>query len=299
MPQYARIKMAVEGRVAADLVEYDSALIRSFLSFSGMLRSLLGEAAPHYDRFKTRIYLCDCYPELCYEWCDEKEEYVYIGPKYRNFSCGDQFLDRRDCKEYDTVIIGYQCWMQENLDYSDHEEGESWCYYEDSSNCNTYGRLYNWEAAMEGSEAERTTGVCPDMDGNWHLPSDEDWMELEYFLGMDKEDLDEFGHWERSSGDPGKKMKEKGTDHWRTNDYAEQREGAIWSYSLFNALPGGYRHHFTPGSFLAIYDYGYWWTSTVYSDWSAMRRSLGADRAGIKRDAEAKRSGFSVRCVMD
>ncbi|MCD4666000.1 MAG: hypothetical protein K8R68_12075, partial [Bacteroidales bacterium] len=79
---------------------------------------------------------------------------------------------------YNTVLIGSQCWMKENLNY---ETGNSWCYNNDTSNCNTYGRLYDWIAIMNGEASSNSVpsgvqGICPN---GWHLPSDEEWKILE------------------------------------------------------------------------------------------------------------------------
>lgn len=94
---------------------------------------------------------------------------------YNNVSSDlyNEFIDERDGQKYKTIKIGDQVWMAENLNYS---TGNSWCYDNSSSNCNTYGRLYDWETAKN---------ACP---SGWHLPSESEFETLLSNVGGEGED---------------------------------------------------------------------------------------------------------------
>ena len=173
------------------------------------------------------------------------------------------FTDPRDDQTYTTIDIGSQTWFAENLNYN---TGDSWCYDNNGSNCDIYGRLYTWEAA---------TSACPD---GWHLPSDDEWTTLTDFLGG--EDV------------AGGKMKETGTTHWNSPN-----TGATNS-SGFTALPGGYRS--PDGSFGNEGDTGRWWSATEdHSLPNAWNRLLNYNFDGVYRTSSNREYGFSVRCVKE
>lgn len=186
-----------------------------------------------------------------------------------NGSSGNTFTDPRDGKVYQTVIIGNQKWMAENLAYAP-SSGNYWAYDNDDANVETYGYLYDWETACD---------VCPD---GWHLPSHAEWTELTDYLGG------------RSVA--GDKLKETGTTHWEApNEGATNETG-------FTALPGGFRN--TNGSFHGIGRYGFWWTATEYSPpdaWNAWNRNIFAHDSKVHRKGAnvEKELGHSVRCLRD
>ncbi len=106
-----------------------------------------------------------------------------------------------DGNTYSSIILGEQMWLAENLKsihYSDGTEiPEVVSYNNDENLANIYGRLYTWDAAMNGSTYVGSQGACP---CGWHVPSDEEWKELENYLG--------------GSNIAGGKMKEAGISHW-------------------------------------------------------------------------------------
>jgi uncharacterized protein (TIGR02145 family) len=150
-----------------------------------------------------------------------------------------------DGNGYDTLHIGTQIWLAENLKTTHYNDGTpipnvtddtAWSglsigarsYYSNDSTQydKVYGPLYNWHAVETGK-------LCPT---GWHVPTDAEWTVLTNYLGGD-----------------GGKLKEVGTVHWNNSTGATDEFG-------FTALPGGRR--LDSGAFSFIGDYGYWWSAT-------------------------------------
>lgn len=201
-----------------------------------------------------------------------------------------------DGNVYLTIIIGDQCWMRENLKVTHYRNGDpidritdattwaglttgAYCEYgNDPLNVETYGRLYNWFAV------DNDGGLAPE---GWRVPSDEEWKQLETYLGMSMAEADGYG-WRGS--DEGDKLKEAGTSNW-----SSPNEGT--NESSFTALPGGFRKH--DGSFLSVGDEATFWSSTADINNSALRRGLSYDRSQVYRDRDTRPDGFSLRCIRD
>jgi uncharacterized protein (TIGR02145 family)/uncharacterized repeat protein (TIGR02543 family) len=183
--------------------------------------------------------------------------------------------DSRDGKSYKTVVIGGKEWMAENLNY--HTISGSWCLDNNSSNCDTYGQLYNWNTAMAGASSSTANpsgvrGVCP---SGWHLPSDLEWRDLITFAG--------------GTSTAAKKL--KSTSGWSyygsgdgTDDYG------------FSALPGGDRGY--DGNFGGAGGGGTWWTATSSAD-GAYGRIMYYNSDSVDSFNGDKSYGWSVRCVGD
>jgi uncharacterized protein (TIGR02145 family) len=222
--------------------------------------------------------------------CDNSYDEVSI-----NFAwiCGLTLADERDGQTYSTVQIGAQCWMQENLnigtridagnDQTDNGSLEKYCYSNDTTYCDTYGGLYQWDEMMQYVTIEGAQGICPI---GWHIPTDAEWCTLENEVDAGTVSCSETG-WRGT--DAGGNL--KNTLNWQAPN-----TGATNS-SLFTALPGGYRNQ--SGGFHVVGYNGYWWGSTEYSSSDTYCRSLYSIKAQVYRGNEAKAFGFSVRCLRD
>ena len=201
-----------------------------------------------------------------------------------------------DGNEYNTVQIGTQTWMTDNLKTTTYNDGTpipnvtdgaswgtlitpaySW-YNNDINNKDPYGALYNWYAV-------ETENLCP---SGWHVPGDEEWKELEIFLGMTPEQADGV---EWRGMDQGTQL--KNSSGWN-GGIADQGTNIVG----FNALPRGYRNY--DGNFNNLGLDALWWSSTEYDNTYAWMRDLSINSNGIYRNYYNynagdydKRGGFS------
>jgi len=194
----------------------------------------------------------DC-KETAKEYAAEALKAKFAGVKKSSFT------DSRDGKSYKTLKFGNQTWMAENLNYN---ANGSRCYDNDESNCQKYGRLYDWNTALN---------ACPK---GWHLPSNKEWGTLVDFAG--------------GSDEAGNIL--KATSGWNNNGNGVDAVG-------FLALPGGYGD--SSGSFRSVGSYGDWWSATEVYASNAYYRNMGYSDANVYSFNYDKSSLYSVRCVQD
>jgi len=199
---------------------------------------------------------------LCITACmQQRKSEELAGPESESFV----FADSRDGKEYKVVKLNSQTWMAENLNYN--AEGSK-CYDNEAQNCDTYGRLYDWETAMK---------ACPE---GWHLPSDEEWKTLTRAVAL--------------SGGKAAGKRLKATSGW--NDF-EGKSGNGSDDFGFSALPGGSNQE---GSFKLIGDSGSWWSASKHKRKDgAYWWSMGSPSEGVYHFSYLKSMLNSVRCLRD
>ena len=191
-----------------------------------------------------------------------------------------------DGNVYETIQIGEQLWMAENLKVTHYNDGSEipnitnngdWGglstgaygdYDNNPTNSETYGRLYNWYTVDD------SRGLCPE---GWHVPSDNEYTVLTDYLGGESV--------------AGGKMKEAGLEDWNSPNTGATNE------SGFTGLPGGDRGTYGTCAYMGIY--GDFWSSTEYNSNSAWFRLLHYFYSEVYRFNLGKRYGCSVRCLRD
>ncbi|HNS16758.1 MAG TPA: FISUMP domain-containing protein, partial [Bacteroidales bacterium] len=199
---------------------------------------------------------------------------------------------------YNTVQIGDQCWLRENLNVGMMVNGninqanndilEKFCYDNNPENCVIYGGLYEWREALQYVTGEGAQGICP---AGWHIASDDEWQILEGTIDSQYPVGDpEWDNTGLRGLDAGGKLKETGSTHWDTPNTGATNECG------FTGLPGGSQSG--SGFFNNINAQGVFWTSSQQNTNSAVDRRLIYNDAAIFRDADSKQNGLSVRCLM-
>jgi len=188
-----------------------------------------------------------------------------------------------DGNTYDTIAIGTQVWLKQNLRVTHFNDGTpipnvtdsaEWanlitparCYYENDSAefDSVYGTLYNWYAA-------NNPNICP---SGWHVSTNPEWLAVETYLG--------------GESIAGGKMKETDTIHW-----ASPNVGATNS-SGFTGLPAGMREF--NSNFKYIRENGLWWTTTTYNTY-AWSTYLWYLFSGVDHNPTPKFYGLNIRCI--
>jgi uncharacterized protein (TIGR02145 family) len=178
---------------------------------------------------------------------------------------------------YNTIQIGTQCWLKENLNV-----GTIVSYPENQSNngiiekfcvdCDIYGGLYQWNEMMQYQTTPGVQGICPN---GWHLPTIDEWSVLSDFLG--------------GEAIAGGKMKEPGLEHWTDPNVGATNE------SGFTALPGGY--YWNPYYFAYYTTSAMMWTSTESNSVNARSKYIWNSDVFLGGLGFSKNDGRSVRCI--
>ena len=207
---------------------------------------------------------------------------------------------------YNTVAIGPQCWMAENLKTTRYRNGDpilnetdlivwsalttgAYCWYNnDAASYQTiYGALYNWYSVAD------SRNLCP---AGWHVPSDAEWTNLEMYLQVNGYNYDG-----STTGNKYAKALASSTG-WNfygtegaagNTDYADKRNA-----SGFTALPGGVLDA-NVSMFGSIGNFAIWWSATEDSPTIAWDRGVDYRYSSLGRLNVNKSSGFSVRCLKE
>ena len=203
-----------------------------------------------------------------------------------------------DGNNYQTVTIGTQEWMAENLkvthypngnviplvtstawsNLSDNNTDDAYSYYNNNT-ANIYGALYTYAAAIGDNwtkDLVENQGVCPD---GWHLPTDADWDVLKNYLGSNA----------------GSKLAGNAT-LWENGSLEQSADFGI---SGFSALPSG-SLSYDGCTYGDLGVYSFWWSANE-SDFSqaGYRKLYFNSSEVIGTNGEPKSNGYSVRCVRD
>lgn len=211
---------------------------------------------------------------------------------------------------YETVTIGDQVWMKENLKTTRYADGSNIDYpgadtaawrtnttgayawhNNDEGNKNTYGALYNWYAV------NNSQGLCP---VGWRVSTSEDWTKMSNYL-REEHDLS------NDETDPnalGNKLKSCRMLNSPLGGECATVVHPRWNYHEinvgtndfeFSALPGGDR--IPTGEYSSQGSFGFWWNSTEIDANTANRRYINFDQSRLYGNSFPKNYGLSVRCV--
>lgn len=201
---------------------------------------------------------------------------------------GDMTVTDKDGNVYNTVRMGLNCWMKENLKVTQYEdetrvpEARGYMggnYTDTTANISTFGRLYTWYSAVkvpENSAASVTPqvdgkgyiqGVCPD---GWRLP------DRECFASLSEVEMN--------------KMRKPGSEYWL--------DGGGTNETQFSLVGAGFYNNAT-NRCENILGNSYFMTTDVYGDTQVKCFEADCHCYRWQEIYQDKGTGFSVRCVKE
>ena len=240
----------------------------------------------------------DCTKYKCFSTEYLNQEILAAG-KY------GEMLDTRDGQVYKTTEIcdrnneNCQTWMAQNLNYRYvgvkysrgvyTSDSTSWCYGEETSNCDKYGRLYTWSAVMDSTAQFSVNagtkcgygkvctpnsphrGICPE---GWHVPTNEEYSSLYKYIG--------------GSNTAGSLL--KSTSGWEDDGNGTDKYG-------FSVLPAGERDY--SGFFSNEGRFALLWTTSDVASYYAWSQRFSFEKVNSYQSYLDEYYGHSLRCVKD
>jgi uncharacterized protein (TIGR02145 family) len=229
------------------------------------------------------------------------------------FTCGTSTVTDYDNNTYNTVQIGNQCWMKENMRATHYANGDPVpaggsnlsyyepYYYDYSSSgipLEQRGYLYNWGAAMHGAASSAASpsgvqGICPD---GWHVPSHAEWTEMTDYVSSQSEYT--------CGGNSSNNAKALASKEWwntSTESCAVGNDLAANNATGFSAVPAGYFEDWS-SSFGSAGVFTAFWSSRANegSSYYTFGRDLFYSETILRvRTDLLTRAGYSVRCLRD
>jgi uncharacterized protein (TIGR02145 family) len=232
--------------------------------------------------------------------------YSPFAPENDGQPCaGNPTVTDFDGNVYNTVQIGNQCWMKENLRVTHYAnataipDGTNGAFpsrynpYGDASQVTTYGLLYNWYAVMNGASSSNVSpsnvqGVCPT---GWHVPSDVEWQQMIDYVRSQNAYLCE--------GSTSKYAKALAANTlWNTSNTNCAVGNNLSQNDLtgFSALPAGYRN--VGGSFSNAGTNAAFWTTSRNGSAAPLNRNIAYNYSDITRLTSDGGGALSVRCIL-
>ncbi|MBP5651010.1 MAG: fibrobacter succinogenes major paralogous domain-containing protein [Bacteroidales bacterium] len=232
---------------------------------------------------------------------------VFYGEEYDFIpgDCGIAVISDYDGNNYNTVQIGGQCWLKENLRTTHYADGSSIPYansgYNDENpfyyrngglDESVYGLYYNWPAVMHGEAGSNANpsgvqGICPD---GWHVPSPAEFNQLYAYVASDT------SYWCNDNSEYIAKSLVSQTG-WNTYyNYAcyPGTDPSANNATGFSAMPAGYRS--SGESYYDVSNDAYLYTSWA-DGWAAYYARMRYSWRYVTTSYDSKYYGRAVRCV--
>lgn len=212
-----------------------------------------------------------------------------------------------DGNYYNTVFIGTQCWMRENLRTTHFADStpitlaysatnDYPCYYKNNSlseELSLYGYQYNWSAVMNGATSTDAApsgvqGICPD---GWHVPSRSEWNTLVGYVSSQRR-----YKCPNNENSYSKSLASKTGWNYTYNSCTPGQSSSENNATQFNAIPTG---AFSGTGFNNVGSQANFWTATDNNYGSGIFRYIRYDQGGMDENSESYSTGYAVRCVKD